>query len=449
MWYAILVVVAIMAALLFDRWFLGYGKPKRDREAENKIYSLEVTISSLKEKQASMQACIDMQSKELDDRKAKIESLESNNTSLVAQLSKALTQRAEADKKLDEQKNELALIQYQMKTEFQNLANAIMEEKSAKFTAMNKENLDTLLKPLQDRLSEFKSTVTQTHESQTRDGATLRQQIAHLTELNTLVSKEANNLTAALKGQNKTAGNWGELILETVLQNSGLTRGQEFLVQESFTSDAGNRLQPDVIINLPEKKHLVVDSKVSLVAYERYCSCENGEAYRSGEHLKDHIASLRAHIDGLAAKRYQDLYQINTPDFVILFVAIDPALVVALQNDPKLYTDAFERGICLVSPATLMFTLRTVANLWRRQKQESNAMEIAKRGGALYDKFVTFFMRMQSLGDSIAKSHTLFDDAMGQLKNGKGSLVRQAEQMRELGARTSKVLPEGVLVETE
>lgn len=372
-------------------------------------------------------------------------------------LARAKSERESAELRIKEQRQEFDQIKEQLQVHFKTIAQGIMDENSQKFTSQNENQINALLMPVTKDLLSFRSKIEETHVSAMRDNVALKEQIKLLAEQSVVMSKEASNLTNALKGQNKIAGNWGELVLERLLESSGLTRGTEYLVQESFTAEGGNRLQPDVIINLPEKKHLVVDSKVSLVAYERYCNFSNmtGQdqlrAHATGNtqegYLDEHISSLRAHIAGLSSKRYQDLYQINTPDFVILFVPIDAALMAVLQADPKIYTDAFEKGICLTSPTTLLFSLRTIANLWRRQKQETNAIEIAKRGGALYDKFVAFFMKLQSLGEAINKAHSHYEDAMGQLKNGKGSLVRQAEMMRELGARTSKVLPAEVLLE--
>jgi len=269
-----------------------------------------------------------------------------------------------------------------LKVDFQNLANSILEEKTTKFTQQNKENLDNILKPLGEKIAEFKTKVEQTHETQTRDGSALREQIKHLTDLNVKMSEEANNLTNALKGQSKTMGNWGELVLETILENSGLKKGEEYLIRESFSNQDGGRSQPDVIVNLPDKKHLVIDSKVSLVAYERYCSTPDNDITKES-HLKNHIISIRQHINELSAKNYQDLYQITAPDFVMMFVPLDPALIIALQRDKMLFIEAFEKGIFLVCPATLLFALRTIATLWKREKQNANAMEIARRGGAL------------------------------------------------------------------
>jgi len=293
---------------------------------------------------------------------------------------------------------------------------------------------------LNEKIKAFRERLEKNHETQSRDQVQLREQIKTLTELNVRMSEEANNLTQALKGESKTMGNWGEMVLETLLEHSGLTRGEEYVVQASFQTEDGRRSQPDVVINLPDKKHLVIDAKVSLVAYERWCSSENADDKR--QHLKDHMASIKQHVSELAQKNYQDLYQVSAPDYVLMFVPLDPALILALQTDPSLFMEAFDRGVFLVCPATLLFALRTVANLWRREKQNRNAMDIAKRGGDLYDKFVGFYNQLTKLGDCLKRTQDCYDDSMNKLKTGKGSLVRRVEMIKELGARASKALPD-------
>jgi DNA recombination protein RmuC len=250
-----------------------------------------------------------------------------------------------------------------------------------------------------------------------------------------------------LKGQSKTLGNWGELILETILENSGLRKDEEYIIRGSFRKDDGGRSQPDVIINLPDQKHLVIDSKVPLAAYERYCSTSDNDEIKA-RYLKDHIEAIRRHVNDLTTKNYHDLYQISTPDFVMMFVPIDPCLIVALQNDPELFMEAFDKGIFLVCPATLLFALRTIAALWKREKQNRNAIEIARRGGLLYDKFVAFYEQLQELGNYLRKTQECYDDSLSKLKTGRGNLVRQVEDIRQLGARASKALPDGIIDES-
>jgi DNA recombination protein RmuC len=359
---------------------------------------------------------------------------------LREKLAREETERLSSQRRVDEQRKEFETVKNQLKADFQNLANRILEDKSKKFTEQNRDNIDNLLKPLNEKIKAFRERLEKNHETQSRDQVQLREQIKTLTELNVRMSEEANNLTQALKGESKTMGNWGEMVLETLLEHSGLTRNEEYVVQASFQTEDGRRSQPDVVINLPDKKHLVIDAKVSLVAYERWCSSENADDKR--QHLKDHMASIKQHVSELAQKNYQDLYQVSAPDYVLMFVPLDPALILALQTDPSLFMEAFDRGVFLVCPATLLFALRTVANLWRREKQNRNAMDIAKRGGDLYDKFVGFYNQLTKLGDCLKRTQDCYEDSMSKLKTGKGSLVRRVEMIKELGARASKTLPD-------
>ena len=348
---------------------------------------------------------------------------------------------------MKEQREEFDKVKEQLKADFQNLANAILDDKSKKFTELNQKNLGDLLKPLNEKIKEFKDRLEKTHETQVRDRGQLREQIKNLTELNVQMSKEANDLTSALKGQSKTMGDWGEMVLQTLLEASGLQEGREYTVQGSFTTDTG-RSRPDVIINLPENKHLVIDSKVSLVDYEHYCSCseEDGEA---DKFIKKHIESLRKHVNELTEKNYHQLYQISSPDFVMMFVPIDAALFVALKQRQALFMEALNKGVFLVTPATLLLSLRMVANLWSREKQNQNAIDIARRGGQLYDKFVGFYEQLQNLGYHIDKTQQCYEDSLNKLKDGKGSLVRQAEMIRKLGAQATKSLPQDAAIDVE
>ena len=406
---------------------------EKAKELETKIRNLELEKAQKDEKINNLES-------DLSTTKETLANSQKNETELREKLAREETERTSSEKRIKEQRAEFDKVKEQLKVDFQNLANRILEEKTKKFTDQNKENLDTLLKPLNEKIKEFKQKVENTHETQTRDGVALREQIKQLTELNVKMSEDANNLTNALKGQSKTMGNWGELILETLLENSGLKKGEEYLIRESFQKDEGGRSQPDVVINLPDKKHMVIDSKVSLVAYERYCSTLANDGNGEG-HLKDHIASIRTHVSDLSKKNYQDLYQISAPDFVMMFVPLDPALILALQNERNLFIDAFNKGIFLVCPATLLFALRTIATLWQREKQNANAMEIARRGGALYDKFVGFYEQLAHLGNCIRKTQECYDDSLSKLKTGRGNLIRQVEMIKELGARSSKSLP--------
>lgn len=341
--------------------------------------------------------------------------------------------------RLSEQKEEMENLQERFKDEFENLANKILEEKSQKFTEQNKKKLDQLLKPLGEKMEEFKKKVEETHKEDIEGRSSLKQHLEHLKEMNQQMAKEAKDLTKALKGESKTQGSWGEVILQRILEKSGLTKGREYEIQEHHTTDGGRRLQPDVVVHLPDEKRLVIDSKVSLTAYEKFSSAEDEEERKRA--LKQHVASLRSHVKGLSSKNYEQLYGGNSPDFVLMFVPIESAFGVALQQDTSLYYDAFDKNIVIVSPSTLLATLATIDSVWKQEYQNKNAQEIAERGGALYDKFVLFVESMQDIGQRIRQTQESYDEAMGRLSEGRGNVVRQVEMLRELGAKSSKNLP--------
>ncbi len=323
-------------------------------------------------------------------------------------------------------------------SQFKNLANEILEDKSKRFTEQNVANLDALLKPLQTKLSEFKEQVNISYGNEARERFALKSEIERLANLNLRMSDETRSLTQALKGDSKVQGNWGELVLESILESSGLRKGEEYLVQDSHTQSDGSRLQPDVVVKLPEGRSLVVDSKVSITAYSRHA--EATDPMVAEQELNAHIQSLRQHIQGLSGKNYSALYGIGSVDFVLMFVPIEPAFLSALKTAPNLYQEALAKNIVLVCPSTLMATLRTVAHLWRQDHQNRNALEIAKQCGTLYDKFVGFVDDLEKLGQRLDQAQTSYHDAFNKLKSGKGNLIRAAEKVRELGVKPSKNL---------
>jgi len=327
--------------------------------------------------------------------------------------------------------------------QFKNLANDILDDKTRRFTEQNALSLDALLKPLQTKLTEFKEQVSTSYANESRERFALKNEIERLSALNVKMSDETRSLTQALKGDSKVQGNWGELVLESILESSGLRKGEEYLVQDSRTQDDGSRLQPDIVVRLPEGRHLVVDSKVSITAYARHA--ESVDADTAQIELNAHIQSLRQHIQGLSSKNYSSLYGVGSVDFVLMFIPIEPAFLLALKSAPNLYQEALAKNIVLVCPSTLMATLRTVAHLWRQDHQNKNALEIARQCGALYDKFVGFIDDMEKLGQRIDQAQTSYHDAFNKLKTGKGNLIRTAEKVRELGVKPSKTLPTGLL----
>jgi len=335
-----------------------------------------------------------------------------------------------------------------LSNQFKALANEIFEEKSKRFTEQNKENLGGLLNPLHERIQQFGKLVQDTYDKDSKERLTLENELRNLQKLNTQLGQDAIALTNALTGaNNKAQGNWGEMVLESVLETSGLTRGREYEVQVSDvveTEEGGyKRYQPDVVIHLPEGKQLVVDSKVSLNAYVRYTAAVD-ENERETE-LKAHVAALRQHIKTLAEKRYQDLYKLNTLDFVFMFVPVEPAYLLAVQQDMSLFNEAFERRIMIVGPSTLLATLRTVASIWRYEYQNQNAIEIARQSGAMYDKFVGFADTLEKLGKQLATTQDTYGTAMKQLTFGSGNLTGRAEKLRKLGIKANKQLPAHLL----
>ena len=332
-------------------------------------------------------------------------------------------------------------------SQFKNLANEILEDKSKRFTEQNAANLDALLKPLQTKLTEFKEQVSNSYGNEARERFALKSEIERLANLNLRMSDETRSLTQALKGDSKVQGNWGELVLESILESSGLRKGEEYVVQDSHTLTDGSRLQPDVVVKLPEGRSLVVDSKVSITAYARYAQTTDPAV--AEQELAAHIQSLRQHIQGLSNKNYSALYGLGSVDFVLMFVPIEPAFLLALKTAPNLYQEALAKNIVLVCPSTLMATLRTVAHLWRQDHQNRNALEIAKQCGTLYDKFVGFVDDLEKLGQRLDQAQTSYHDAFNKLKSGKGNLIRTAERVRELGVKPSKSISTPLLDSSE
>lgn len=382
--------------------------------------------------------------KQLNEQLQKeVETLRNEKEHLVIENTRQLGDLKSLQEKLSENKNEVEKLQEKFTKEFENLANKILEEKSTKFTEQNKENIKTILNPLQEKIKLFEDKVDKTHKESIDYHAALRQQILGLKELNLQMSKEAINLTKALKGDSKTQGNWGELVLERVLEKSGLEKDREYFVQQSFTTEEGNRVLPDVVINLPDNKKMIVDSKVSLTAYEQYANADNEE--KQQQFLKEHVSSLKRHVDQLSDKKYEDLYKIDSPDFVLLFVPIEPAFAVALNFDNTLYNKAFEKNIVIVTPSTLLATLRTIDTMWNNEKQQRNAIEIARQAGALYDKFDGLLKDLIGIGKKIDASKSDYNAAMNKLVEGKGNLITSVEKIKKLGAKAKKSLPENII----
>jgi len=331
--------------------------------------------------------------------------------------------------------------------QFKNLANEILEDKTKKFTEQNAQQLDILLKPLQTKLTEFKEQVSNSYEKESRERFALKHEIERLANLNLKISDEARSLTNALKGDSKIQGNWGELVLESILESSGLRKGEEYLVQDSHMQADGSRLQPDVIIKLPEGRHLVIDSKVSITAYARHTEAATTD--EADKELLAHIQSIRQHIQGLSGKNYAGIADIASVDFVLMFIPIEPAFLSALKSAPNLYQEALSKNIVLVCPSTLMATLRTVAHLWRQDQQNKNAMEIARQCANLYDKFVGFVEDLEQIGKRLDQAQSSYHDAFNKLKSGKGNLIKAAEKVKELGVKPNKMIANNLLTQDD
>ena len=337
---------------------------------------------------------------------------------------------------------ELEERQEQLRKDFEILANKILDEKSEKFTLQNKENITNILNPLQEKIKVFEQKVDLTQKESISMHSALKEQLLGLKDLNQQMTKEATNLTRALKGDSKMQGNWGELVLERVLEKSGLEKDREYFVQQSFTLEDGSRVLPDVVLNLPDGKKMIIDSKVSLTDYERFV---NAELEDQPQFLKAHVNSIKRHIDQLSDKNYQDLYDIESPDFVLLFIPIEPAFAVVVNEDNSIYNKAFEKNIVIVTPSTLLATLRTIDSMWNNEKQQQNAIEIARQAGALYDEFEGLVKDLTNVGKKIDAAKTDYSSAMNKLVDGRGNIITSVEKLKKMGAKAKKALPEAII----
>ena len=371
--------------------------------SENQSAALRIDLQSLREHKAKLETSLEME--------------KSQHTKDLSFLNESKEQMGEA---------------------FENIANKIFDDKSKKLVDNNKESLSTVLNPLQDKIRQFEKRVEDTYDKESKERFSLAKEIRQLQEMNAQISEDAVNLTNALKGDNKAQGNWGEMILETLLENSGLVKGREYEVQVSLQSTEGGKFQPDVVVHLPESRDIIIDSKVSLKAWDAYCSADDAD--EKAGFLKQHVQSVRSHVKGLSGKDYQNLAGISTLDYVLLFMPIDAAYSVAIQNDPGLSQYAFEKNIVFVSPTMLLMTLKLAQNLWRLDQQNRNAVEIAEKAGALYDKFVNFVTDLEDVGARIDSSKKSYDKAHNKLQSGTGNLIRRVEDLKTLGAKTSKKL---------
>jgi DNA recombination protein RmuC len=404
-----IVVIALLCVLVLLILVVLMRKPVQQQQ--------DVTIAYLKEEKQKLED-------ELNDLRERFSAERGNLIKAEA----LVTSHCE---KLDEQQKNLEELQQKFTLEFSLIANKILDEKSAKFTA---QNLETILTPLKANIKLFEEKVEKVYQTEAQERNQLKGVIFQLMDQSKQIQADANNLTKALKGDSKKQGNWGEVILERVLEKSGLIKDREYRIQTSLNSAEGARFQPDVIVDLPDEKHLIVDSKISLVAYERMINAELEEEKLL--FLKQHLVSIKAHIDGLAGKNYQNLYQINSPDFVLLFMPIESSFSVTVQADHELFNYAWDRKVVIVSPTTLLATLRTIASIWKVDRQNKNVFEIAEEAGALYDKFVGFLEDMEKIGKHIDSTQKAHEDALKKLQYGNGNLIGKVEKIKKLGAKT-------------
>lgn len=436
------VIILLIAVFLFIKKpkALEQISPEELNKLRNDQDLLKISLAKAEEKASGLASEKENITQLLKDEKNR----------LLDELLYERTQLAEANKslesarayyrsqqeKMQEQKVEIEQIRVQFQREFENVAEKLLKEKSKEFIDVNRNNLDMILNPLKENLKAFEDKVEKVYNMEAAERNTLKGVITQLMDLNKQISDEAQNLTKALKGDNKKQGNWGEVILERVLERSGLVKDQEYRIQAAMQATDGTRYQPDVIIDLPDEKHLIIDSKVSLIAYERLINAETEEDRKL--FAKAHVESIKNHIGGLSAKKYHDLYKINSPDFVLLFVPIESSFSIAVQLDGELFNYAWDKKVVIVSPSTLLATLRTIASMWKQERQNRNVLEIARLSGDMYDKFVGFLGDMDSIGRNINQTQTAYNSALNKLSEGRGNLTTTAEKIKKLGAKADK-----------
>ena len=428
-----LAVGVVLAYFILKAQSSGSNEIELIKEEKQQILTELSVIKSQKENLAT----------ELKNEKDTHAQEREKNVQLNRQLSTVESDYKNLKIKLDEHKSELTELQQQFKNEFKNLAQEIFEEKSKKFTDQNKTNIGELLNPLREKIDKFEEKVEKSNKENLIWNSALKEQITSLKELNLQITKEAENLTRALKGDSKSQGNWGEMQLEAILEKVGLQKGVHYEKEKNYKNEEGDNQRLDYIIKMPDDKYLVLDSKVSLTAYSNYFDADDD--VKRARFLKNHLDSMYSHIKTLGDKNYQNLYDINQPDYVLMFIANEPALTIALKEDHSLYEKALDNNIVLVSTTTLMATLRTISYIWKQDLQNKNAIEIATQAGALYDKFTNFTDDLLKVGNNLKTTQNSYSDAMKKLYDGKGNLVRRTEILRELGAKTTKNIDKRLL----
>jgi DNA recombination protein RmuC len=404
------------------------------KQLQSKVSALETIRESLEQKIAGLAKSVEEQTCTNEARQNEINLLKQTLAEGNAN-NRALTE------KLASQKEEIERMQKTAHLEFEKIASRILEEKSGKFTEINKTNIESILKPLGENIDSFRKKVEETYDKESKQRFSLEEKVRELVEQTNKVSSEANNLATALKGQAKKQGNWGEMILESILQQSGLVKNREYFLQQNQKDEEGRNLRPDVLVKLPDSRVIIIDSKVSLTAYDRYTAAETAE--EQALHLKEHVKSIRTHIDELKDKQYDNLAE--SLDFTMMFIPIEPAYLAAIQSEQTLWSDAYDKRILLISPTNLIACLKLMADLWKREMQSRNAQEIVRRGDLLYEKFVSFVSTLEDVGKHIHRTQQSYNNAVHQLNAGSGNLVGQAVKLKSLGLKSAKEIPVAML----
>ncbi len=408
-------------------WLVLRKKMEHAREAGRNEQAIK--IATLEARQVDSEKRLAENLEEISNLRRRLESQGEENAALRSTLE---SERRNTEEKL----SLLKKMEGELQTRFENLANQIFEAKSRSFAEQSRTNLDTILKPFKEKIAEFENKVTEVYTTEGKERHSLIREVQRLQQLNQQISQDADNLTRALKGDTKTQGTWGEIVLERILEESGLRKGIEYDTQGGFRDADGKLLKPDVIVHLPDKKEIVIDSKVSLVAYERYVRAEE-DAERE-KALKEHLLSINAHLKGLEAKKYDELPGVKSLDFVLMFIPIESAFMLAIEKDNEIFRKAFDQNIMIVSPSTLLVTLRTIENIWRYEHQNKNALEIADRAGKLYEKFAGFVEDLEKIGSQLETTRKTYDAAHNKLTSGRGNLVSRAQGLIELGVKSRK-----------
>ena len=416
---------------------------ERYDELQQRLKDQELALQAM----ATLKGELEGMQRLLEEKQARLLNREQAAETLQERLSNEQQESAELKERLQQlsqqSEEKIALLnnaKEQLTNEFKVLANQLFEEKQQQFSQASKISLEALLKPMSSSLEQFRQRIESTHKEDIEGRASLKEQLKQLQSLNSQMSQETQSLTQALKGESKTQGNWGEMILERLLERSGLRDGEEFIREKSFTTDDGKRLRPDVILNLPDNKHIIIDSKVSLTDYERALNADNSSDQQ--RFIKAHLSSLKMHIDTLAKKRYENLQQVNAPDFVLMFMPIEAAYLMAIETDSRVFEDAFDKRVAVVTPTTLFTTLKTIEQLWRYERQSENTVKLIQRAADVHDKFVGFISNFEKVGQQLSTAQKTYEDAHKQLSSGRGNLVRQAQMLKELAGKTKKELPE-------